>query len=159
MKGCAAKERPMRQIVCPACRAANRTPDGRDPRDARCGKCRAHLFTGQPVEVDGPGLDRHRNGNLGTAVLVDVWAPWCGPCRTMAPQFEAAAAQLEPGVRLLKLDAEAHPEAAATLRVSGIPALILWRDGREIARRAGASDAAGISRWVREALARAPATH
>jgi thioredoxin 2 len=111
------------------------------------------------VEVDGPGLDRHRNGNLGAAVLVDVWAPWCGPCRTMAPQFEAAAAQLEPGVRLLKLDAEAHPEAAATLRVSGIPALILWRDGREIARRAGASDAAGISRWVREALARAPATH
>ena len=77
----------------------------------------------------------------------------------MAPQFEAAAAQLEPGVRLLKLDAEAHPEAAATLRVSGIPALILWRDGREIARRAGASDAVGISRWVREALARAPATH
>lgn len=143
----------MPQIVCPACLAANRTPEGRSPLQARCGKCRAPLFTGQPAEVDGAGLARHRQGAKGMNVLLDVWAPWCGPCKSMAPQFAAAATSLEPDVRLLKLDAEAHPEAAAGLGVSGIPALILWRDGQEIGRRSGVMAAADISRWVRQALA------
>lgn len=109
----------MRQYVCPACGAANRTPDGKDPKAARCGRCKAGLFSGHPTEVDAKGLRAHRASTKGAAVLVDVWAPWCGPCRAMTPNFAAAAGQLEPEVRLLKLNSEAEPQAAAELGVSG----------------------------------------
>lgn len=144
----------MKQLVCPSCGALNRTPPERDARDAKCGKCHQPLLTGAPVEVTGAGLARRRAGTRGAALLLDVWAPWCGPCRSMAPQFAAAAAALEPEVQLLKLDSDAHPETAAALGVQGIPALFLFRDGEVVARTAGAMTASQIVAWTREALGR-----
>jgi len=146
----------MRQIVCGHCGRTNRLPAERAPNSARCGACHQPIFTGHPIEVDEDGFERHVAGN-DIPVLVDVWAPWCGPCQMMGPQFAAAAQRLEPGVRLLKLNAEAEPQAAGELHVSGVPALILFRDGRPIARQAGAMTAGQIVAWATQALARAPA--
>lgn len=99
----------------------------------------------------------HLRSNSGIAVLLDVWAPWCGPCRMMGPHFVAAARQLEPEVRLLKLNSEADPAAAAELGISGIPTLILFRDGRVLARQSGAMSANQIVAWTTQALAQAAA--
>lgn len=140
------------QIVCPSCGAANRLPAERDPIAGKCGRCKSALFEGRPLEVDGAGLDRHRRLNRGAAVLLDVWAPWCGPCRSMAPNYAAAASRLEPRVRLLKLDSEAHPAPASTLGVSSIPALILFRDGAVAARQAGLMSTPQIVDWTMRAL-------
>jgi len=146
----------MRQFLCPSCGAANRAPDDKDPLAAKCGRCGKPLFQGHPLEVSGAEFRRHLDASKGVAVLVDVWAPWCGPCRTMAPNFAAAASRLEPTVRLLKLNSEAEPVAAAELRVTGIPALLLFKDGKPLARTAGTMTADGIVAWTRQALAQAP---
>jgi thioredoxin 2 len=143
------------QFVCPACGAVNRIPDGKDPMAAKCGRCGARLFDGRPVDVDGKGLAAHRRSTRGAAVLVDVWAPWCGPCRAMTPNFVAAARLLEPDVRLLKLNSELEPEAASGLGVTGIPALLLFRDGVGVSRTAGLLSASQIVAWTRQALAAA----
>lgn len=147
----------MRQFVCPSCGATNRSPAERDALKAKCGRCGELLFTGHPVDVNGATFKAHRQVTQGAAVLVDVWAPWCGPCRTMGPQFAAAAARLEPEVRLLKLNADENGPLTAELGVSGIPALILFRDGQVVARQAGAMTANQIVAWTTQALARAPA--
>jgi thioredoxin 2 len=142
----------MSQVVCVACGAGNRLPQDRDPLSAKCGRCKELLFTARPTAVTGAELARHRSLTKGTALLLDVWAPWCGPCRTMAPHFEAAARQLEPAARLLKLDSEAEPAAAGALNVSSIPTLILFKDGAPVARQAGAMSTAQIVAWTRQAL-------
>lgn len=140
-----------RQIVCTACGATNRLPPGRDAREARCGKCRAALFSAHPADVDGAMFRRQIDRNS-IPVLVDVWAPWCGPCRMMAPEFARAAGMLEPEMRLIKLNSEAEPQVAATLGIRGIPTLLLYRGGREVARQSGAMDAASIAGWARAQL-------
>ena len=141
-------------IVCPHCAATNRMPAGKPMGTANCGACHRALFAGRPVAVDAETFAKHVKAN-DIAVLVDVWAPWCGPCRTMAPMFEAAAAQLEPQVRLLKLNADEAPGVAAEFNVQGIPALLLLRGGRLVARNAGVMDARHIVAWTRGALAKA----
>lgn len=145
----------MSQIVCPECRAANRLPEGKDPAAANCGRCKAKLFQGKPVEVSGQALDTHVGGTKGAAVLLDVWAPWCGPCKSFAPQFEAAAQRLEPKVRLVKLNSDAEPNAAAKLGVQGIPALFLFKDGKVVARQSGAMPASQLVAWAEQELAKA----
>ncbi|MFC3569327.1 thioredoxin domain-containing protein [Paracoccus sp. TOH] len=140
-------------IVCPACGALNRLPSGHDPRAGRCGKCRLPLFSGQPADVGGQMFAR-QIGRNSIPVLVDVWAPWCGPCRMMAPQFARAAGMLEPEVRLIKLNSEAEPQTAAGLGIRGIPTLLLYRGGQEIGRQSGAMDAAAIVGWTRGQLGR-----
>lgn len=143
----------MARTVCPHCGAVNRLPDGRPAAEARCGQCREALFTGEPLEVSGAGLDRRVAGTQGHALLLDVWAPRCGPCRMMGPHFAIAARELEPEVRLLKLNSDAAPEAAGRLGVSGIPALFLFRDGKVIARTAGLMSAPQLTAWTRQGLA------
>lgn len=139
----------MRQAVCPACNTGNRVTRG-DARAAKCGKCGQKLFTGAPIEVDDGVLSAHLKLTKG-AVLLDVWAPWCGPCRTMAPHFTEAARQLEPEVRFLKLNAD-ESTASQALGVRGIPALILFHDGKEIARQSGAMTAFQLVQWTRTQL-------
>ena len=143
----------MAQFVCPACGAANRTPDSKDPLAAKCGRCAEPLFGASPVDVDAKALAAHRDLTKGAAVLVDVWAPWCGPCRAMAPNVAQAAKALEPAVRLLKLNSEAEQQAAAALGVSGIPTLLLFHDGQLVARTSGLMSAQQIVAWTRQALA------
>jgi thioredoxin 2 len=143
----------MPQLVCPGCEAVNRLPQDKDAAAAKCGRCGEKLFRGAPLEVTSAQLEVHRRSTRGTAILLDVWAPWCGPCRSMAPQFAAAAGRLEPEIRLLKLNSDANPEAAAELGVTGIPSLFLISDGHLIARKAGLMNAGQIVAWARQALA------
>ncbi len=141
-------------LVCPHCGAVNRIPPARPARAAQCGACHRKLFDGHPVEVDQAGFERHAERD-GIPLLLDVWAPWCGPCRMMAPQFEQAATILEPEVRLLKLNADEAPEVSARLGVRGIPALFLLRGGRVIGQSAGAMSAQAIVDFARRHLAAA----
>lgn len=140
-----------RQIVCTNCAALNRLPPDRDALAARCGKCRTPLFSGQPADVDSRMFAR-QIGRNSIPVLVDVWAPWCGPCRMMAPEFARAARSLEPGMRLVKLNSESEQATAASLGIRGIPTLLLFHHGHELARQAGAMDAAAIAAWARSQL-------
>ncbi len=134
-------------VVCPHCHAVNRVPAERLADGGTCGNCKAPLFYGQPVELDEAGFERHL-GRSDIPLLVDFWAPWCGPCKMMAPAFAQAARLLEPRYRLAKVNTEEAQGLAARLGIRSIPTLALFRGGREIARQAGAIDVNGIIRWV-----------
>lgn len=136
-------------IVCPHCDAVNRVPADKLKLGPTCGKCQKDLFTGQPVDLDSVRFDQHITRS-DIPVLVDFWAPWCAPCRSMAPFYAQAAQRLEPEFRLVKLDTEQAQELAGRYAIRSIPTLALFRHGREVARQPGATDMAGIMAWARE---------
>ncbi|MCS6896388.1 MAG: thioredoxin TrxC [Nitrospira sp.] len=134
-------------IVCPHCRSVNRVPSARLGAGPKCGLCHSSLFVAQPIALTKESFDVHVTRN-GIPVVVDFWAPWCGPCRMMAPAYEQAAKTLEPRVRLAKVNTEEEPELAARFGITGIPTMIVFHQGRELARQAGALGFQDIVRWV-----------
>lgn len=138
-------------IVCPRCSSVNRIPQSRLADRPKCGKCHNPLFNGHPIELTS-GNFQTQMGRNDIPLLVDFWAPWCGPCKMMAPAFEQAAVRLEPHVRLAKLNTENEQSIGARFGIRSIPTLALFRGGRELARQAGTMGSADIVRWVQAHL-------
>jgi thioredoxin 2 len=139
-------------IPCPHCDTLNRVPSARMGEHPNCGQCHKPLVTGEPLALDTGRFARHAQSE-DLPLLVDFWASWCGPCRVMAPIFEAAAKEFEPRLRFAKVDTEAHQDLAARYQIRAIPTMILLKGGREIARRSGALPAGELRRWIEESLA------
>jgi thioredoxin 2 len=135
-------------VACPRCHTANRVPAHRLGDSPKCGTCGEGLFAGHPVELAEADFERHL-AHSDLPVVVDFWAPWCGPCRAMTPVFERAARELEPQVRLVKLNTDEAQAVATKLDIRGIPTFAIFRAGREVARMAGATSLARFVDWVR----------
>jgi thioredoxin 2 len=140
-------------VACPACNTLNRAPRVKLAASGggKCGHCGSPLFAGHPVSLDAASFESHAVKS-DIPLLVDFWAPWCGPCKAMAPQFDKAASQLEPSVRLAKVNTDEERELAGRFQIQGIPTMVLLKHGKEIARQSGAMNAAGIQSWVDQAL-------
>lgn len=138
----------MIHVVCPACGGINRLPHDRNAIEGKCGRCHERLFTGHPLILTETNFDRFiMRGDL--PLVVDFWAPWCGPCRMMAPVFERVAAELEPEVQLGKVNTETEQNLAARFGIRSIPTLVVFKGGKEVNRVAGAMDFGSLVSWIR----------
>ncbi len=134
-------------VVCPHCDSVNRLPQSRLNEQPRCGRCGQPLFNAHPVELTDSNFQKHIQRS-DIPVLVDFWAPWCGPCRMMAPAMEQAAAQLEPRIRVAKVNTEEARQVASMYGIQSIPTVIIFRNGIETARQSGAMDAGSLIAWA-----------
>jgi thioredoxin 2 len=135
------------QVVCGHCDTVTRVPGSRVGDGPSCPKCHARLFEGKPIELTESNFDRHLTRS-DLPLVVDFWAPWCGPCIAMAPFYETAAKQLEPRLRFAKLNTQDEPAPASRFGIRSIPTLMVFRQGKEIARQSGAMDASSLTRWL-----------
>jgi thioredoxin 2 len=140
-------------VACPACNTLNRAPREKlaAGNSGKCGNCGRPLFEGHPLALNAQSFETHA-GKSDIPLVVDFWAPWCGPCKAMAPQFERAASQLEPKVRFAKVNTDEEQQLAGRFGIQGIPTMILFHRGKEIARQSGLMDAARIEQWVEHVL-------
>lgn len=134
-------------LVCPHCAAVNRVPGTKLGDAPVCGQCKQPLFNGEPLDVDQSSFERHLTRS-DLPLVVDFWAPWCAPCRMMAPNFHQAAIDLEPGIRFIKVNTEIEQGLAGRFNIRSIPTLAVFRNGREIARQSGALDLASLKQWL-----------
>lgn len=139
-------------VACPQCHSIVRVPEARAGEHPKCPRCKARLLTGEPVALDAASFAAHVE-RATLPVLVDFWAPWCGPCRMMAPVLDRAAAERAAALRVAKVNTDEQQQLAERFGIRSIPTLILFRAGRELARQSGAVDAASLSRWLDRALA------
>ena len=135
-------------VVCPSCQSPNRVPSARLLDRPKCGKCKQPLFSGRPISLTDQTFDSHLDRSE-LPVVVDFWAPWCGPCKIMAPYFEQAAAELEPRVRFAKVNTDENPGLAQRYGISSIPTTAVFRNRREIARQPGAMNLQQLMQWLR----------
>ena len=141
------------QVVCQHCDSIVRIPADRLSDRPQCPQCHTPLFDGHPVELTDANFSRHVDqGEL--PVVVDFWAPWCGPCRAMAPGFEEVARRMEPSARFAKLNTDDAQETAARYGIRSIPTLMVFKGGKEVARQSGALDPTRMNRWLADALSR-----
>jgi thioredoxin 2 len=136
-------------IVCPHCDGINRVPQARLAAGGQCGACHKPLFSGEPLNLSQTRFQRHVSKS-DLPLLVDVWAPWCGPCKMMSPIFAQAAGQLEPEMRLVKINSEQEQALSAQLAIRSIPTLLVFKRGKEVARLSGAMDLPNLLAWARE---------
>jgi thioredoxin 2 len=134
-------------VVCPHCDTLNRLPRAKLGEGGRCGSCGARLFDGRPLPLDAARFERFL-AKSDVPLLIDFWAPWCRPCHAMAPEFERAARELEPGIKLVKIDTDAEPGLAQRFAVQSIPTIVLALHGRELGRIVGARSAGQLVRWA-----------
>lgn len=139
------------KLVCATCGQANRVPTDKIGAGPKCGTCGARLADGKVAVLDSTTHDRLVKGH-GLPVIVDYWAPWCGPCKSMAPEFARAAQSLSGRIRFAKIDTQDHPAISRRLGIRGIPLLILYENGREVARLPGARPAAEVESFIRSEI-------
>ncbi|BBN58501.1 thioredoxin TrxC [Hydrogenovibrio marinus] len=138
-------------IMCPHCGGLNRIPDEKLSQSPSCGKCKQPLFTGTPVEMSGEQLMRAID-KTDQPIVVDFWAPWCGPCKMFAPTFAQAAQQLEPYAKLVKINTEVEQQIAGKFNIRSIPTLAIFKNGKEIARQSGAMPLQSFVQWVKQSI-------
>ncbi len=135
-------------VICANCGAINNVPKSRLGDNPTCGKCKQPVFAGRPLELNEASFNRFV-AKSHQPLLVDYWAPWCGPCKMMAPEFEQAASQLEPEFRLVKINTEAEQSLAARMRIQSIPTMAIYKNGQEVIRQPGAMPLGDLLNWAR----------